>query len=181
MISGNTVNLRAIEKEDVEKYHLWINDDETNQWRGLYHPTSKEKSQEWIETQRITKPDSISLAIEDKNKTTIGFIGLQGICGRSRRAEIWIYIGDKSYWGKGFGKSSIHSLCNYAFEQMNLHRIWLECNPEFENVVKCYEQIGFKNEGTLREAYYRHGAFRDTCIMGLLRSEFIANGEQSKE
>lgn len=172
MIRGNKVFLRAIEANDVSLYHQWINDEETNQWRGLYHPTSQEAAAQWIEEQRKTSSTNLSLAIAHNQDGLIGFIGLKSICSRSRRAEIWIYIGSKPHWNQGIGQDAIFALCKYAFEQMNLFRIWLECNPEFEPVVKCYEKIGFQEEGRLRKAYYRDGKFRDTCIMGLLKDDW---------
>jgi RimJ/RimL family protein N-acetyltransferase len=178
MIRGNLVVFKPIEVTDLENYHLWINDEETNQWRGLYHPTSREEALKWIESKRQTQSDTLNLSIHTADGKHIGFIGLQAICPRSRRAELWIYIGDKEYWGKGFGEDSARTLCKYAFEQMNLYRIWLECNPDFTQVTRCYEKVGFKQEGTLRHAYYRDGAFRDTCIMGLLRSEFLPSSTE---
>jgi len=177
MIQGAKISLRAIEEADVDSYHAWINDDETNQWRGLHHPASKEDAAEWINTRRSKTKETLNLSVSTKEGTHIGFVGLQGICARSRRAEVWIYIGSKAHWGQGYGEDTIRTLCRYAFEEMNLFRIWLECNPEFAPVVGCYENVGFKKEGNLRKAYYRNGAFHDTCIMGLLRDEFVESKE----
>ena len=172
MIRGKLVNLRAVETGDADLYYKWINNEETNQWRGLYHPTNREEAAKWIESHTGSKTEALNLAIETIQGELIGFIGLQGICARSRRAELWIYIGSKTHWNQGIGTDSIRTLCNYAFGQMNLFRISLECNPEFQNVIHCYDKLGFVREGTLRKAYYRDGAFRDTCIMGLLRDDF---------
>lgn len=176
MIEGKRVKLRAIELGDAETYHAWINDAETNQWRGLYHPTSKAGADTWIQEQSMPSPDRLSLSIEASTEsasvTHVGLIGIRGICSRSRRAELWIYIGDKTLWGSGYGVESVEALCRYAFEEMNLYRIWMECDPEFKAAVKCYETAGFVKEGVLRKAYYRRGEYRDTCIMGLLRPDF---------
>jgi RimJ/RimL family protein N-acetyltransferase len=172
MIRGKLCRLRAIEAADVDSYHSWINDEDTNQWRGLHHPQSREACTKWIELQRTQRPEALSLAVETSDGILVGLIGLSEICARSRRAEVWIYLGSKPHWNQGIGEDSVRTLCNYAFDQMNLFRISLECNPEYSNVVKCYEKVGFVREGTLRKAYYRHGEFRDTCIMGLLRDEF---------
>lgn len=172
MIRGKHIQFRAIEEEDVQSYYSWINDEETNQWRGLYHPTNLEEARDWISKQRKAESDRLSLAIQTIQGDLIGFVGLQGISPRSRRAEIWIYIGSKTHWGQGFGEDTIRTLCRYAFHEMNLYRIWLECNPEFKSVVRCYEKVGFVQEGIHRRAYYRSGKFRDTCTMGLLRDDF---------
>ncbi len=46
MITGKNVFLRAIETEDAYSYHNWINDLDTNFWRGLYHPMSTDACKE---------------------------------------------------------------------------------------------------------------------------------------
>lgn len=172
MIHGQLINLAAVEPDNARAYHQWINDEETNQWRGLHHPTNFDEAQSWIEQKRKVEPSSLSLSIITKeDKVHIGFVGLQNICSRSRRAEFWIYIGSKSHWGQNIGEDVTRAICTYAFKQMNLNRIWLECNPEYSRVVRCYEKVGFVQEGRLRKAYYRDGEFRDTCIMGLLRDD----------
>jgi RimJ/RimL family protein N-acetyltransferase len=183
MIQGKKIQLRAIEPKDTELYFEWINDAETNQWRGLHHPTSKAESQAWIQEQMESRADRLTFAIEiaadEKNKALIGFVGLRGICSRSRRAELWIYIGDKKRWGAHHGQDCIATLCRYAFDEMNLFRIWMECDPAFLAAVKCYEKVGFVKEGTLRKAYYRRGEYRDTCMMGLLRPDFQVSSKES--
>ncbi len=161
--------------KDARRYEAWINDDETNFWRGLYHPTTTAEAKRWIKEQMHAAPDHMAVAIEmgsNGKPTTVGSMGLRGICPRSRRAELWIYLGDKAVWGKGLGQEAIFALCRYGFVEMNLFRIWLETDPQHRSALRCYEKAGFINEGTLRKAYYRRGKFRDTCIMGLLRPDF---------
>jgi len=172
MIAGNKVSLRAILKDDVKAYTSWINDQETNHWRGVNHPTAPDQAAAWLDLEGTVANDRLTLAIDLDTHTFIGLIGLRGICSRSRRAEIWIYLGAKEYWNKGLGQDAVRTICKYAFEEMNLHRIWLECDPENVGAVKCYEKNGFKHEGTLKDGYYRHGKYRDTVMMGLIRPEW---------
>jgi len=176
MIKFESILLRAVRESDAESYYKWINDSETNFYRGLYPPTSEIVAQTWVKEQLHNTTEKVSLAIEknddDKTSTAIGFVGLRGACPRSRRAEIWIYVGDKSQWGHGYGLSAIKAVCQYGFTEMNLHRIWLECDPEHTAGVRCYEKVGFVREGTQRDAYFRRGAFRNTIIMGLLKPDW---------
>lgn len=176
MIQLETLRLRAIEPEDASRYFDWVNDTETNQWRGLYPPTSHEAAQNWISDQMKQSSDKLGLALEIKsggdNYKHIGFIGLRGVCARSRRGEMWIYLGDKESWSQGIGTQAVRGICQFAFEEMNLYRVWLECDPEHQGGVRCYQKVGFVEEGRLRQAYYRRGKFRDTIMMGLLRSDW---------
>lgn len=171
MISGQKIALRALELRDASEFQRWINDPETNYWRGLYHPMSEVEALKWIERESTPDPNHLTLAIQTLDGCLVGIIGLRGICARSRRAEIWVYLGEKKIWQQGFGTDAILTFCNYAFVEMNLHRIWLECDPRHRAAIRCYEKCGFRIEGRLRDAYFRHGGFHDTVIMGRLRTD----------
>lgn len=171
MISGEKSTLRSLEQRDASEYHKWINDPETNYWRGLYHPMSENDAAIWVERESHADSGRLTLGVQTLDGKFVGVIGLRGICGRSRRAEIWIYLGDKRIWKKGIGTDAISTLCDYAFEEMNLHRVWLECDQNNIAAIRCYEKCGFRIEGTLRDGYFRHGRFRDTTIMGRLRTD----------
>ena len=153
------------------RYRQWINDAETNQWRGVYHPTSEEQARTFLAGESKACPERLTLAITNHQEQFLGLIGLRSICWRSRRAEIWIYIGAKTQWGKGIGTDAIGTLCDYAFDEMNLHRIWLECDLESIAATRCYEKNGFRREGILKDGYYRHGKYRDTLMMGLVKTD----------
>lgn len=180
VIKSENIVLRAPDLTDAKAYQSWINDPETNKWRGLYHPMNTESADAWIREQSQSAPDRLTFAIMTSGSSKghhVGFIGLRSICPRSRRAELWIYIGDKKAWNKGFGQQSVRALCRYAFDEMNLHRIWMLCDPESDGAVKCYAAVGFQKEGLLRQDYYRRGKYRDACLMGLLRGELKEPGK----
>ena len=40
--------------------------------------------------------------------------------------------------------------------------------------IRCYEKAGFRHEGRLREALFRHGSYHDILVMGILEDEFRA-------
>ncbi len=177
MIQGEKITLRAIESGDAPKYHQWINDEASNATRGLYLPTSFKDAQAWIDARTSPTQDSLWLALEIPDKAIIGFVGFRNMCSRSRRAEITIYIGDKSEWRKGYGKDAFNTLCRFGFESLNLFRIWLECDAEYARIVNAYEQVGFVQEGRLRKSYFRHGSYRDTLVMGLLKEDWDKRGK----
>lgn len=172
MIKGNKVNLRAIESEDVTSYHNWINDESSNQTRGLYHPTSLEDARSWMESNRTPTAEAMTFVIDLPGFGAIGLITLRNICPRSGRGEISVYIGRTDQWRKGYGRDAISPLVEYAFTSMNLHRVWLECDAGYESIVRAAKSFGFIEEGRIRDSYYRHGSHRDTLILGLLRPEW---------
>ena len=43
----------------------------------------------------------------------------------NRSAQVGIVIGSKPHWGKGYGTDAMRIVLRFAFEKMNLHRVWL--------------------------------------------------------
>ena len=127
--SDNKIILRDLEEHDHELYYSWINDTETNNLRGLYNPISKIKASEKLTKLFIESENSLSLVIEF-NGTSVGLIGYRQYCPRSRRAEMWIYIGEKTAWGKGIG-TFIASEITYRAKELGLEYLYGE--PEVEN------------------------------------------------
>jgi len=173
MIYGKLVRLRALTSADLPKLVEWRNDPEIKALLGGWSfPTSLEDEQIWLEKAR-TDSSTRRLAIETlENGRYIGNIGLYQIDWKNRKAEYAILIGDKSAWGKGYALDASIALLEFAFRELNLHRIYLHVLAHHERAIRLYEKIGFQIEGRLREDNFRDGAYRDTLVMSILASEF---------
>lgn len=88
-------------------------------------------------------------------------------------AVLGIMIGDKSHWGQGYGTDAVRTLCHFLFQRFRLRRIQLDTWEGNERAIKAYTKVGFRTEGTLREATLVNGQPTDQVIMGLLRSELV--------
>ena len=88
-------------------------------------------------------------------------------------ATLGIVIGEKEYWGKGYGTEAVKTMLRYAFHELGLNRVELETYSFNPRAQRCYERAGFRREGVRRGALYRDGKFHDIIIMGILREEFL--------
>jgi len=105
---------------------------------------------------------------------TIGFIDLSGFNWAAGDASVGIGLGERVYWGQGYGTDAMRIILRYAFEELNLRRVSLtvfEYNPRG---IRSYEKAGFKIEGRARQAVNRAGQRWDIIFMGILRSEWEA-------
>ena len=91
---------------------------------------------------------------------------------KNRKAVQGIFIGEKEYWGRGYGSDAIRALLGFAFREMNLHRVYLSVYDYNERAIRCYEKCGFRHEGRLRKARFSDGRYHDELMMGILREEF---------
>jgi RimJ/RimL family protein N-acetyltransferase len=63
-------------------------------------------------------------------------------------------------------------MVGYAFETLNLNRIWLNVYEYNQRGVRAYEKVGFRREGVLRQDTFRDGRYWDTIAMAVLREEW---------
>lgn len=173
MILGRRVRLRALEETDLERCYTWINDPEVTEHLTTRFPISMHDERQWLLRASSGDGDKV-FAIETAAGEHIGNIGLHRIRYLDGNAELGILIGAKERWNQGYGTDAILTLLRFAFEEMNLHRVYLRVDADNPRAIRCYEKCGFAREGTLREATYRRGLYKDQYIMSVLAQEFRA-------
>lgn len=174
MYSGEKVILRAYRREDVTLAQQYLNDAETKKYLmpGIPYPMTLEEEYKWYEAQSAFK-DTYNFAIEAKEEGIyIGGCGINKIDWKNSVATVGIFIGDKAYWGKGYGTDAMKVLMKFIFEQMNVNKIKLFVYSFNSRAVKSYEKCGFVKEGILRQEIFRDGKYHDEYVMGILRDEY---------
>lgn len=171
MIYGDKTRLRRIERSDIPTFVRWFSDPQVREFLLLNRPISLAEEERWFERQLESSEDHI-FAIETTDGTHIGNIGLHDIDPIHRSAEMGIVIGEKKYWGQGYGSDAIRALLGFAFYDLNLHRVSLKVYEDNPRAIRAYEKSGFQHEGRLRQAIYRKGAYYDELMMSILRPEF---------
>ena len=87
-------------------------------------------------------------------------------------AELFITIGDKRFWGEGYGSDAVWLLLELAFGRLDLHSVNLTTHATNQRAIRCYEKCGFAREGLFRERTFIRGAYIDVVAMGVLRVEY---------
>lgn len=90
----------------------------------------------------------------------------------SGEAYAAIGIGERAYWGKGFGTDAMQLLLGFGFREWNLHRVSLVVFGYNPRALRAYEKCGFRAEGRLRNQLARGGERYDSIVMGILREEW---------
>jgi RimJ/RimL family protein N-acetyltransferase len=172
-MEGKLVRLRGYEKSDVDLLMRWFADEEVTDLLGPINVPITRAQQETV-IARITAPDCPEKAfvIESLDGKPIGDCGLRGFNWINRYAELFITIGEKSYWSRGFGADAVRLLLRLAFDKLNLNSVWLTTLATNARAIRCYEKCGFKRQGLFRENSYVGGRYVDVVPMGILRSEY---------
>lgn len=130
----------------------------------------------------VMRPHSDGALREDGISESVGVAGLTSVHPVHRTAEISLYIA-REYQdtvAPGTAKAIIKTLAAYAFEDLNLNRIFGETFFENTNELLNLKELGFMGEGVLRQTYYKNGKYIDSVIQSLLRSDYDALKEKWK-
>ncbi len=179
---GKRLYLRPVEKGDLPKLTVWINDPEVTENLTVMHPFSLEWEEVWFKglVERQGKDVILGIVLKD-NDELIGNMGLHGIDHMNGRAMTGSLIGKREYWGKGYGTEAKMLVLDYAFNTLNLRKICSLVYASNPRSKRCLEKCGYREEGLLKEHVYRNGKYVDVFQMAVFKDSFLPLWKEYKE
>ena len=178
IIQGERVFLRPFERTDAELYRRWRADAEPMALAGWSDPAPMSLAQVEQRIERVTVDQGKEmynfLICLLADKRPIGEVMLFELDRRNGSAELGIFIGETSEWGKGYGTDAVTALVAFGFRELRLERIWLNVWTENDRARRAYERAGFVLEATLRHDRYEGGHYTSGHVMSLLRDEWLS-------
>lgn len=162
------ITLRDLRPEDWRQVRAWETDEEILGYlgkKGLTAAWGGSADDGWPQVVLGTRRRA--LAIETEAGSFIGYVELREINWRRRAAELRVCIGDKSYWGKGYGTAAVRGILIRSFGVLNLEYVYLRVYRDNQRALRCYEKCGFRVEGILRAGGRTED---DIVLMGIYRS-----------
>jgi len=171
MLEGKNIILRPLKMTDWEKTLKWRNDFVIKQ-QAMMHPfpITEMVEKAWYEDiLKSTSDKTIYFTITKNDDTPIGFITLNKINYTHKNCRLGILIGEAGEQGKGYGKEAMELIINYAFKTLNLNKITLEVTEINKQAIKLYLNLGFVEEGRLKQHFFANGEYFDIIIMSNFR------------
>lgn len=166
---GKKVKLRGLTESDLPKIQQWLCDsDVTNLLFQGEKPPSLDIMKEDFHKQSKENNDIVFAIISKTDNIHIGWAGVYEINWISRNCEIRFFIGDKKYWKKGLATESVSLIIDYAFNKLNLHRVFGGTNIENHGSITVFRKLGFSEEGISKEGHFRNGRYYDLIRFGLI-------------
>ncbi|MDL2224253.1 GNAT family N-acetyltransferase [Bacteroides sp. 519] len=84
-------------------------------------------------------------------------------------AEIGYWIGEP-YWGKGYATETVRLLLNFAFEALNLLRVYANIYEYNIGSMKVLEKVGFEKEAVIKSSVIKEGKIIDEHLYSIRKT-----------
>lgn len=173
--NSSHISISILEEGDLKTLVTWAEDKKTMlQWCGPvfdYPLTVEQLSVYFAETQKPAPGRIIHKAV-DTNGNIAGMCELGAIDRRNGIASLCRIFTGKNYRGKGIAELMISEMINYAFGELDLRRLELNVYTFNLPAIKCYEKLGFKQEGLKRKITQYNNEYWDGYFYSLLKEEW---------
>ncbi|GAB2547750.1 GNAT family N-acetyltransferase [Gracilibacillus alcaliphilus] len=168
------MKLRTLEEKDLPFVHELNNEHSimTYWFREPYESLTKLKH---LYNKHFLDASERRFVVED-GEQLVGIVELVGIDHIHRNCEIQIII-KPEFGGKGYAKYAFKETIDYAFNTLNMYKVFLYVDTTNEKAVHIYTKQGFVMEGTLKEHFYTNGAYKDAYIMSIFKKDWLGDKE----
>lgn len=169
------IAIRKFEEKDIPNKIKWINDSNNNKYLHYNLPLKYDKTLNWFLNNK-ERTDRYDAVIEAEG-VPVGLIGLLSIDKKNSKAEYYITIGEDKYKGKGIAKLASEILLEYAFEKLQINKVYLFTETENIKAQKLFKKIGFKKEGLLKEDVKNINGFVDRYVYEICKDDYYFEGQ----
>lgn len=170
VLKGRKVTLRPPDPTDAARFVEWFADQEVTRYLARIGPPSLAEEEEFLKKVGESKSD-VFWVIETEGRA-IGASGIHRIDWINAHGVTGTVIGDKAAWRKGYGSESMALRTEYAFRQLNLHKLTSGAFMRNEASKRALAKAGYREVGVAREDFWRDGRWHDHWIGEVLREDW---------
>lgn len=158
--TGRIVYIRSPDRLDCEEFTR-LNRASLRFYRNRVAPiTIQERFASYIE--RCAQPDFEGFFVcRKEDDAIVGSINLSQISRGNFKSAYLDYRVGACFAGRGYMTEALELVLRYAFDQMKLHRLEANIQPENERSIALVKRAGFRREGYSRRYLKISGRWRD--------------------
>lgn len=135
-----------------DRYVAWFNDPVVCQFNRHGSGYTKENAKSYLDFLKKSS-DTLVFAISLKTGAHIGNSSINDIDWQKKSGEISILIGEKNEWGKAYGTEAVRCLINFAFQNLDLQRVWVGFTTNNLGMRRIAWSLNFKHFNTLPKGF----------------------------
>ncbi len=167
-IQGKRLYLRSLKGSDAsEDYITWLNDTCVNRFLETRFQDQNLKSIITFIDDKNNSADEYLLGIFKNKGNHIGNIKIGPIRLYHSLAEVSIFIGDRSVWGKGYASESIAMITDFSSKHLKLRKLTASMYEDNIGSIRAFSKVGWNIEANLPNHYIADGQETNIVMMGL--------------
>jgi RimJ/RimL family protein N-acetyltransferase len=173
-IDGEIISLAPLKMDHVDLYVTWRNRPNVRIFgRGIIPATAADIKKQIEPPNESKLPNGFDFELwHKKDKKPIGDAGVFDIDWYNRKAFLGLMIGEPEYWNQDIGTEATQLLVQYAFNELNLHKLHASIFSPNKGSIRCAEKNGFKLEATFKDDIFIDGEYMDTFIYTLFKKDW---------
>ncbi|MDT4897558.1 MAG: hypothetical protein QOH25_2635 [Acidobacteriota bacterium] len=173
-IESQRLILRRFKDADLESFLAYLNDPHVARFQS-WESYTEEQARDVIEQQKTLLPGMpgqwFTFALELKETGALtGHVALK--MQEDRQAEIGFTMAS-AFHGKGLAFEAVTSVLNYAFTELQLHRVTAIVDCENERSIALLDRLGMRREGHFTQNIWFKGRWGDEYLYAVLRAEWL--------
>jgi ribosomal-protein-serine acetyltransferase len=177
-----TSNFRLLDEGDAEELHELIDANRTYlaRWLPWAEKQTLDDTSSFIRKAReqLAENDGFQVAVID-GEGIVGVIGYHAVDWRNRLTSIGYWLAGE-HQGRGTMTTAVRALVDHAFSAWGLNRVEIRAAVENRRSRAIPERLGFRQEGTLREAERVGDRYLDCALYSMLAANWPA-GKSSRQ
>ncbi len=176
-LEGEKVRFEPLQLVNIHQHFKWNNDPELNRLDSEL-PYSKESFGEFKKRfeRMIYHPsfNSQDFEIYAEDDVLIGIAYIANLSDHNKHCSVSITIGNRDYWGKGYGRDALRLVLRYCFDTLEMHRVDTELFSFNDAWKRLVLWAGFHQDGVMRDYLFRDGQYWDKEVYAMLEPEYRA-------
>jgi RimJ/RimL family protein N-acetyltransferase len=175
-IQTSRLVLRAFEDGDLNAFLAYRNDPEVARYQ-TWDSISAPRAQAFIQEQKALAPGQpgqwfqFAVTLKDAG-ILIGDVGLLVLVQQPRQAQMGISF-NREYQGQGYAAEALTAALDYAFINLDLHRVVVVVDVENERAWSLAERVGLRREGHFLKNNWFKGRWADEYLYAVLQAEWL--------
>lgn len=170
-IDGKEVYLRPMMVEDTDLIIKWRNSDIVRRYFIYQKPFTREGHLEWIRTMIEPGNGYQFIACMKEDDRPIGSTYLRDFDREHGKIEYGLFIGEEVSRGKGIGSQLAALTCKFAFDDLNVNKVFCKIFAWNKASTKSVMNAGFKEEGYLTRDVKVQGEYQDMILFGMFQED----------
>jgi len=169
-LRGANVLLRPVQRSDIPRQREFFQDAELAELDSSSLERYAEIDVEEFFQRPSTSGGRTALFAIDVRGEYVGYANLMNLKNSNKAFELGIVIGDRRYWGRGYGREVVELLLHHGYSNLHGREIELTTHQKNERALACFSACGFIEKRRIPGATLFAGQYVDMIEMSIDRT-----------